>query len=58
MVRDDTLLEKLKYIHDNPVRRGLVEHPGEWRWSSYRYHEGGDESLIAMDWDGSMPVVS
>ena len=58
MVRDDTLLEKLKYIHDNPVRRGLVHHPGDWRWSSHRYHEGGDESLIAMDWDGSIPVVS
>lgn len=30
--------EKLDYMHLNPVRRGLVERPEDWRWSSYRYH--------------------
>jgi putative transposase len=29
-------VEKLRYIHRNPVGRGLVESPEEWRWSSYR----------------------
>ena len=29
-------VEKLKYIHQNPVKRGLVESPEDWRWSSYR----------------------
>ena len=28
--------EKLCYMHENPVRRGLVASPEEWRWSSYR----------------------
>jgi putative transposase len=25
----------LEYIHDNPVKRGLVASPEEWPWSSY-----------------------
>ena len=28
---------KLDYIHNNPVKRGLVESPAEWRFSSYRF---------------------
>ena len=28
--------EKIGYVHANPVRRGLVERPGEWPWSSWR----------------------
>ena len=27
--------EKLRYIHRNPVKRGLVETPDQWRWSSF-----------------------
>ena len=27
--------QKLNYIHLNPVRAGLCEHPAKWRWSSY-----------------------
>jgi len=36
--------EKLRYIHRNPVRRGLVLEPEQWRWSSFRsyaYVESG-----------------
>jgi putative transposase len=29
-------IEKLRYIHRNPVTRGLVAEPGEWQWSSYQ----------------------
>ncbi|MGA2979242.1 MAG: transposase [Terriglobales bacterium] len=29
-------IEKLRYMHRNPVKRGLVESPEFWRWSSYR----------------------
>jgi hypothetical protein len=28
-------VEKLRY-HRNPVRRGLVEEPEQWRWISFR----------------------
>ena len=31
-------VEKLKYMHRNPVKRGLVAAPEEWRWSSYRFY--------------------
>jgi putative transposase len=31
-------VEKLKYIHRNPVERGLVESPEHWPWSSYRHY--------------------
>ena len=29
-------VEKLKYMHRNPVTRGLVEDPEDWHWSTYR----------------------
>ena len=31
-------VEKLRYMHRNPVKRGLVNLPEEWRWSSYRFY--------------------
>jgi putative transposase len=34
-------IEKLKYIHRNPVKRGLVESPEDWRWSSYLHYSNG-----------------
>jgi putative transposase len=36
--------EKLRYMHENPVRRGLVDAPEDWRWSSvraYAHQEAG-----------------
>ena len=27
-------LQKLRYIHENPVRKGYVERPEHWKWSS------------------------
>jgi len=37
-------LEKLRYMHRNPVQRGLVLEPEQWAWSSsrhYAYDEAG-----------------
>ena len=35
-VEDETYLWTVtRYVHLNPVRAGLVEHPGSWKWSSY-----------------------
>jgi putative transposase len=31
-------VEKLRYMHRNPVTRGLVSKPEDWRWSSYRFY--------------------
>ena len=30
--------ETLRYMHRNPVKRGLVSVPEQWRWSSYRFY--------------------
>ncbi|WP_228061338.1 hypothetical protein [[Phormidium] sp. LEGE 05292] len=32
--------QKLDYIHSNPVRRGYVDDPAHWRYSSYRNYIG------------------
>jgi putative transposase len=37
--------EKLRYMHDNPVSRGLVSGPELWRWSSYRAYYCGEHGL-------------
>ena len=31
-------IEKLRYMHRNPVKGGLVEAPEQWQWSSYRFY--------------------
>jgi putative transposase len=33
-------IEKIDYMHMNPVKRGLVAHPKDWRWSSYARYQG------------------
>jgi putative transposase len=42
-------LEKLRYMHSNPVKRGLVKDPKDWPWSSYSFYEGRDDGLLKMD---------
>jgi hypothetical protein len=32
-------VQKLRYMHANPVKRGLVLEPGQWAWSSFRDYE-------------------
>ena len=29
------ILQKLNYVHLNPVRANLCDHPAKWKWSSY-----------------------
>ena len=44
--------QKLNYLHLNPVRAGLCEHPADWKWSSYRAylpHKPGNVP-IEIDW--------
>lgn len=45
---NDKMLERLKYIHRNPVHRGLVTKPEEYQWSSFRtyaFHEPGPVTI-------------
>jgi len=41
--------EKLRYIHRNPVERGLVENPEDWPWSSYRHWLSGEEGQVEIE---------
>jgi putative transposase len=41
-------VEKLQYIHANPVKRGWVEKPEEWLWSSYRYYKTGEQGRVKV----------
>lgn len=45
---EDMLRQKLEYIHYNPVKLGLVDHPEDWRYSSARNYSGQD-GLLEID---------
>jgi REP element-mobilizing transposase RayT len=36
IVGDKMMLQKIEYIHNNPVKRGYVDRPEDWRYSSAR----------------------
>jgi putative transposase len=44
-----TIRETIDYIHANPVRRGLVERPSDWKWSSAAAHEGLSPTPLSID---------
>ena len=44
-----TVTEKINYCHKNPVTRGLVGDPAEWRWSSYNFYQGKKDVPLIMD---------
>jgi putative transposase len=35
-------------MHWNPVKRGLVARPEDWRWSSYRSYAFGETGLVKV----------
>src|SRR5205814_6466698 len=37
---DEMMLQKLEYLHNNPVKRGYVDDPLHWRYSSARNYAG------------------
>ena len=41
--------EKLKYIHRNPVTRGLVEKPEDWPYSSHRHYLTGETGTVEIE---------
>jgi putative transposase len=47
-------VEKLRYMHRNPVKRGLVEKPEDWPWSSFRHYLTGVEGVVEIEseWTG------
>ena len=54
-VRD--IHEKIAYVHDNPVRRGLVPKATDWRWSSASAWMTGVDEPMAID-RASLPPLT
>jgi putative transposase len=42
-------VEKLRYMHRNPVKRGLVRKPEDWPWSSFRHYASGLEGTVEFE---------
>lgn len=42
------MIQKIDYIHNNPVKRGFVDHAEDWRYSSARNY---------LDQKGLIPVT-
>ena len=49
LFREKNVPSVIEYIHDNPVRRGLVTNPTDWEWSSARFWDGWSNFPIRMD---------
>jgi putative transposase len=47
--RAPTAWKSVEYLHNNPVRRGLVSTAIEWEWSSARFYAGEKNARLAMD---------
>jgi len=42
-------VEKLRYIHRNPVVRGLVGRPEDWPWSSFRHYLTSADGVVEIE---------
>jgi len=42
-------VEKLRYIHRNPVESGLCERPEDWEWRSFRQHATGCQGRVEIE---------
>jgi putative transposase len=49
IAQPQTLQSMIEYTHQNPVRRGLVERPSDWTWSSAGWYERGATSGLIPD---------
>ncbi len=58
---DRKRVEKLRYIHRNPVSRGLASAPDHWRWSSFRSYMYGEPGIVKINewqlWKISAPAA-
>lgn len=49
VVTNRKFTEKLRYIHRNPVARGLVSNPEDWPWSSFRHWATGEIGAVEIE---------
>jgi putative transposase len=46
---EEKRIEKLNYMHWNPVKQGLVEKMEDWPWSSYPWYCTGEEGRVRIE---------
>jgi putative transposase len=46
---EEKRIEKLRYIHRNPVSRGFVCRPEDWKWSSFRHYQTGAAGTVEIE---------
>src|SRR5271165_196799 len=46
---EEKRVEKLRYMHRNPVMRGLVTRPEDWKWSSFRHYLTGEIGTVEIE---------
>ena len=44
-------IEKVQYIHRNPLKRGLVTKPEDYRWSSFNHYATGEPGPVEIESD-------
>jgi len=49
IIKENTLTHAVQYIHNNPVRKDLVDEPGKWYYSSYNCWFNGTDEPIRID---------
>jgi len=49
-------IEKLRYMHRNPVARWLAQEPEQWPWSSYRSYAFGEEGAARTNQQGEAKI--
>ena len=49
VVTEGKRVEKLNYMHWNPMKRGLVERPEDWEWSSFRHYAMGVAGRVEVE---------
>ena len=49
LVTEEMLIQKINYLHKNPVKRGFVDSPEYWRFSSARNYLLNDHSIIEVE---------
>jgi putative transposase len=44
----NAIVRRIRYMHDNPVRRGLIVRPEEYLWSSAREMLNDEKGIVTL----------
>jgi putative transposase len=44
-----SFVDKLRYMHRNPVKRGLVDKPEDWKWSSFQHYATAEIGAVEIE---------